>query len=180
MKFFETADFSDSLDRVCERMGVSTEHIKHNHGNKAILEGARRLGYAAKEVPQNTGGQEHSCGHCTLGCGTAQKQGPVVSWLPDAAKAGATFAEGFQVEKVLFEMESGVKTAVGVKGIWTSRNSNGGVDGPVSGKTVREVIVRARRVIVSSGTLWSPMILQKSGLTVRPLPILEASLTSLE
>lgn len=117
-------------------------------------------------VPQNTGGNEHSCGYCTLGCGAAQKQGPAVSWLPDAARAGATFAEGFKVENVLFEMVGGQKKAVGVKGIWTSRNSHGGVEGPVTDKTVREVVVRAKKVIVSCGTLWSPIILLNSGLTV--------------
>lgn len=32
-----------------------------------------------------------------------------MSWLPDAAKAGATFAEGFKVEKVLFDDKGGRK-----------------------------------------------------------------------
>ena len=80
-------------------MGVSDKHIRHNHGNEVLMEGARRLGMTYKAVPQNTGGNEHFCGHCTLGCGAAEKQGPVVSWLPDAQRAGAKFAEGFNVEK---------------------------------------------------------------------------------
>jgi hypothetical protein len=117
-------------------------------------------------VPQNTGGNEHYCGHCTLGCGSAQKQGPNVSWLPDAAKAGAKFIEGFKIEKVLFEEFGGQKRAIGVKGLWTSRNSKGGVDGPLTERTVREVIVKAEKVIVSCGTLWSPIVLLNSGLNV--------------
>lgn len=121
----------------------------------------------AKAVPQNTGGQEHYCGHCTLGCGAAEKQGPVVSWLPDAQRAGARFVEGMDVQKVLFENVNGVKTAVGVSAIWTSRNGTGGVDGPDSGKRIVPVVVRAKKVIISSGTLWSPIILKRSGLTVR-------------
>ncbi|KUJ12732.1 long chain fatty alcohol oxidase-like protein [Mollisia scopiformis] len=165
LTFFETAEFQNCLDRVCHRMGVSTEHIRHNHGNQVILEGSRKLGYHAKAVPQNTGGNEHYCGHCTVGCGAAQKQGPVVSWLPDAAKAGAKFMEGSEVHHVIFDESSGTKKAVGVKGTWTSRNSEGGVDGPDSGKTVREVIVRAKKVVISSGTLWSPIVLLNSGLT---------------
>ena len=166
LTFFETAEFQNCLDRVCHRMGVSAEHIRHNHGNEVLLEGSRKLGYHAKTVPQNTGGTEHYCGHCTLGCGTGQKQGPVNSWLPDAAKAGAQYMEGFQVEKVLFDQSSGIKKAIGVKGLWTSRNSRGGVDGPLSERVVREVIVKAKRVIVSGGSLWSPIILLNSGLTV--------------
>jgi choline dehydrogenase-like flavoprotein len=147
-------------------MGVSTEHIRHNHGNEVLLEGSRKLGYHAKAVPQNTGGSRHECGHCTLGCGAAQKQGPVVSWLPDAAKAGAKFVEGYKVDRVIFDESNGKKKAVGIEGVWTSRNSNGGVDGPLSGRTIRKVIVRAKKVIISCGTLWSPIVLLNSGLKV--------------
>ncbi len=74
-------------------------------------------------------------------------------------------------------MVGGEKTAVGVKGVWTSRNLHGGVDGPITNKTVREVIVKAKKVIVSCGTLWSPVILLNSGLTVcQTLKDLEALL----
>ncbi|PQE03875.1 GMC oxidoreductase protein [Rutstroemia sp. NJR-2017a BBW] len=165
LQFFGTAEFQESLDRVCQRMGVSAEHIRHNHGNQMLMEGSRKLGYHAKAVPQNTGGHEHYCGHCSVGCGSAQKQGPVVSWLPDSAKAGAEFIEGFKIDRVMFDDSNGAKKAVGVKGIWTSRNINGGVDGHISQRTVREVIVRAKKVIISCGTLWTPVILKNSGLT---------------
>lgn len=162
LTFFETMEFQNCLDRVCHRMGVSADHIRHNHANQMLLEGSRKLGYHAKAVPQNTGGHEHYCGHCSIGCGAAQKQGPAVTWLPDAARAGAKFAEGFQVDKVLFDESSGRKVAIGVKGTWTSRDTAGGVYGP--GRVVREVIVRAKKVIVSCGTLWSPIVLMNSGL----------------
>jgi len=164
LTFFETAEFQECLDRVCDRMGASAEHVRHNHGNRVLLEGSRKLGYHAKAVPQNTGGTEHYCGHCTMGCGSGQKQGPVVSWLPDATKAGAEFMEGFTVDHVIFDESSGVKKAVGVKGKWVSRSANDGVEGPLSGRTVREVIVRAKKVIISCGSLWSPIILLNSGL----------------
>lgn len=146
-------------------MGVSADHVRQNHGNEVLLEGSRKLGYHSKPVPQNTGGKEHYCGHCSLGCGSAQKQGPVVSWLPDAAKAGAKFIEGFQVERVLFH-KSNRSHAIGVEGTWTSRNSKGGVDGPFSERTKRKIIVKAKKVVLSSGTLWSPIILMNSGLKV--------------
>lgn len=164
LTFFETMEFQNCLDRVCHRMGVSADHIRHNHANQMLLEGSRKLGYHAKAVPQNTGGNEHYCGHCSVGCGAAQKQGPVVTWLPDAARAGAKFAEGFRVDKVLFDESGGRKVAIGVKGTWTSRDTSGGVYG--SGRIVREVIVKAKKVIVSCGTLWSPIVLMNSGLDV--------------
>lgn len=164
LTFFESAEYQNCLDRVCERMGVSTKHIKHNHGNQILLEGARKLGYAAKDVPQNTGGSEHSCGHCTLGCGSGQKQGPVITWLPDAAKAGAKFVEGFKVDRVTLDETDGTKKATGVEGTWTSKDSQGQTE-----QIVRKLIVKAKKVIISAGAMWTPVVLMNSGLTVRPL-----------
>lgn len=51
LKFFGTEEFQNCLDRVCDRMGVSADHIRHNHGNQVLLEGARKLGYHAKGRP---------------------------------------------------------------------------------------------------------------------------------
>lgn len=161
--FFTSSAYQDSLDRVCHRMGVSTEYVEHNGNNSTLIEGALKLGYSPKNVPQNTGGNKHYCGYCTLGCGAAEKQGPVASFLPDAAKAGAQFVEGFDAEKVLFERINGKRTAVGVKGLWQSRDTNGGVSG--SDGTTRSVIIKAKRVIVSAGSLQSPLLLLRSGLT---------------
>ena len=162
LPFFTSADFQTSLDRVCDRMGVSTEFINHNRPNQILLEGARKLGYTHKNVPQNTGGNQHDCGHCTFGCGSCEKQGPVVSYLPDAARAGAKFIEGLHAEKVLFSHKDGVKVATGLVGTWKSRDINGGVAGePV---VQRRVVIKAKRVIVSGGTMQSPLLLLRSGL----------------
>jgi choline dehydrogenase-like flavoprotein len=164
LKFFESAEFQASLDRVCTRMGVSTAHIEHNHGNRVLLEGARKLGYRAAAVPQNTGGHRHYDGFCSHGCAAAEKMGPVNTWLPDAAKSGnAEFIEGFHVDKITFR--KGTKIATGVKGTWTSRDSNGGLHGP--GRIKRSVVIRAKKVILAAGTVWSPIVLLKSGVKVR-------------
>lgn len=163
LPFFTSSEFQNSLDRVCHRMGVSVDHIEHSKNNQLLHEGARKLGYSVKLVPQNTGGQEHYCGYCTLGCGLAEKQGPVVSFLPDAEKRGAKFIEGFDARKILFEDVKGEKVATGIKGIWKSRDRHGGVSN--SDITTREVIIKAKRVIVSCGTLESPLLLLRSGLT---------------
>lgn len=162
LTFFTSSGYQDSLDRVCCRMGVSTKHIDHNLNNQILDEGARKLGYSRKDVPQNTGGNTHYCGYCTMGCGAAEKQGPVVSFLPDAERAGAQFIEGFQANKITFETINGKKTATGVEGTWISRDSNGGVSG--SDQTTRTVIIKAKRVIVSSGTIQSPLLLLRSQL----------------
>ena len=162
LEFFTSLEYQRSLDRVCSRMGVSIKYIDHNKNNQILAEGARKLGYSCKEVPQNTGGNQHYCGYCTLGCGAVEKQGPVVSFMPDAERAGAQFAEGFEAHKVLFKEINGKKTATGIEGTWISRDSNGGVSG--DDQTTRKVIIKSKRVIVSGGSLQSPLLLLRSGL----------------
>ena len=203
LDFFTGAEFQSCLDSVCEKMGVCkmTDHeglekVEHNFANKTLIEGARRLGMAAETVPQNTGGKKHWCGYCSSGCASATKNGPANVWLPEAAKHGAEFIEGFWAEKILFETNADTeKLATGVVGTWTSRDRN----------TTREVLIKAKKVIVSAGTLHSPLLLLRSGLsnpqigqnlhlhpvsaiasvfphTVNPWegPILTAAITSLE
>ena len=163
LSLFTSSEFQKCLDRVCTRMGVSADHIEHNKTNRVLLDGSRKLGYSCKAVPQNTGGVKHYDGYCTLGCGAHEKQGPAVSFLPDAEKAGAKFVEGFLAEKIEFDIINGSKTATGVYGTWTSRDSNGGVSG--TDRILRKVFIKAKRVIVSCGTLQSPLLLLRSGLT---------------
>lgn len=165
LPFFTSTEFQESLNRVCHRMGVSADHIEHSKNNELLTEGAKKLGYRVKAVPQNTAGSKHYCGYCTLGCGASEKQGPTVSFLPDAEKAGAKFIEGLDVEKILFESNiKEKKTATGIKGWWKSRDSSGGVSG-LDDRITREVIVKAKRVIISCGSLQSPLLLIRSGLT---------------
>ncbi|PKS12927.1 hypothetical protein jhhlp_000268 [Lomentospora prolificans] len=164
LPFFTSDRFQECLDRVCGAMGVSGDQCRHNHGNRVLLESAEKLGWEAKVAPQNTGGKEHYCGQCHLGCGSNEKMGPVVSYLPAAARAGAKFIEGFEVERVVFEDEETREKAVGVVGRWVSRDANGSVEGPLEERVTRRVMIKAKKVIVSSGSLWSPVILKKSGL----------------
>lgn len=167
LPFFTSAEFQTSLDRVCDRMGVNSKDIKHNRQNRDVLEGARKLGYAADIVPQNTGDEEHYCGYCTMGCAAAGKKGPTETWLADAAKAGAIFMEGFKADKITFTEKGGIlsreKIATGVEGTWTPRDS---YLVPEQGNaSTRKIVIKAKKVIVSCGTFNSPLLLLRSGLT---------------
>lgn len=166
LTLFGTQEFQDCCDRVYDQMGVH-ENFTPNHGNQLLLDGARKLGWSAKKVPQNTGACEHADGQCALGCWRGEKNGPVNGWFPDAAKAGCQFIEGLKVDKVLFDEKKGKKKAVGVVGTWTSRGPGGVLEGPENEKIVRRVVIRAKKVIVSGGTMWSPIVLKNSGLKVR-------------
>ena len=160
LPFFTSPAFQDSLDRVCDMLGVDSEHVQHSTGNRVILEGARKLGHSVKTVPQNTGKVPHNCSHCTLGCAESLKQGPAASTLVDAAKAGAVFMEGFHADRVLFKKGSNGQVASGVVGTWTSRNAYLGSTG--KNAVTRKVIVKAKTVIVSCGSLQSPLLLLRS------------------
>ncbi|KAI0593274.1 long chain fatty alcohol oxidase [Biscogniauxia sp. FL1348] len=182
LPFFATPAFQDSFARVCDFMGVSAASVRQNHRGRALLEGAARLGLDARPTPHNSGGDDtvHECGHCHLGCGSSGKQGPAVSWLPAAARAGAEFIEGFQVERVVFDDDDDAyvgktkkdrkkkgknkRRATGVVGTWVSRDKDGGVRGGPEERVTRNVVVRAKRVVVACGTLRSPILLMKSGL----------------
>ncbi|KAI1180374.1 GMC oxidoreductase [Nemania sp. FL0916] len=164
LDFFATREFQDSLDRVYDTMGVSDQHLRHGHGGQVLLDGARKLGWPARVCPQNTGGAEHYCGRCHHGCGAGEKQGPAVCWLPAASRAGAKFVEGMEVFEVVFDKTGGSNRAVGIVGRWTPRDEDGGLQKPPSAKAQRIVNVNAKRVIVSCGTLQSPLLLMRSGL----------------
>ncbi|KAH6652428.1 GMC oxidoreductase [Truncatella angustata] len=161
---FTSQEFQDAIDRVCNYMGVSDATVRQSHRGQILLDGAQKLGWKAKVTPHNSGNKDHHCGHCHLGCGSAGKQGPAVSWLPAAGRAGAEFIEGFQVENVTFDHFASGKRASGVVGKWISRDSDGGLSGGLGQRIVRDVIIRAKKVIVSGGSIWSPVILKKSGL----------------
>lgn len=164
LPLFTSSDFDDSMDRVWDFIGASKDAIRQNPRNQAVLDGIQKLGWKGGVVEQNTGGKEHYCGQCHLGCGSGEKRGPSVAWLPAAGDAGAEFMEGFAVDRVLFA-EDGV-TAVGVEGKWTSRDENGGVHAHENTRVQRRVVIKAKKVIISGGSMWSPVILAKSGIKV--------------
>ncbi|KAI5285510.1 hypothetical protein KEM54_000513 [Ascosphaera aggregata] len=161
LSFFTSAEYQASMDRVWDYMGCSTDQVEHNHSNRVTLEGARKLGYAAKPVALNTNHQPHYDGYTSTGCRSGAKQSPAVLWLPKAAKSGAQFIEGLDVREVLFHDAS--KTSVrGVRGIWRSRDETHGVSG--APLIERQVEIRAKRVVVSGGSMATPLLLLRSGL----------------
>lgn len=161
LPLFKSSEFDDCQDRVWDFIGASKSGIRHNHRNQVLLNGSSKLGWKADAVEQNTASKEHYCGQCHLGCGSAEKRGPAVAWLPAAGEAGAEFMEGFEAKRIIFASD-GV-TAIGVEGLWTSRDSEGQIHTPLSSRTQRTVRIKAKKVIISGGSLWTPTLLQKSG-----------------
>ncbi|KAI5305715.1 hypothetical protein KEM56_003526 [Ascosphaera pollenicola] len=161
LSLFTSAEYQASMDRVWRFMGCSTDAVEHNHSNRVTLEGARKLGYKADPVALNTRLQPHYDGYTSTGCASGAKQSPAVLWLPEAAKSGAQFFEGFDVREILFHDKSKTK-AKGVRGVWRSRDETHGVVG--APLVERQVEIRAKRVVVSCGTMTTPLLLLRSGL----------------
>ncbi|ORZ12359.1 hypothetical protein BCR42DRAFT_331886 [Absidia repens] len=145
--FGGSTTFTDDLDRVCERIGAETSGIQHNTPNQILINGCKKLGYHYDNIPQNTGGQRHPCHWCFTGCKDGIKNGTMNTWLRDAADHGAVFLDRTRVLRVLTKN----KKAVGVECL--IHNSN------------QKIRIGADRVVVSAGSLHSPGVLQRSGLT---------------
>lgn len=139
----------------------------HNKANKCLLDGARRLGYNVKIVPQNISGSfgDHArCGaSCTIGCRgyqqderTGKMSGHRAFLRPamESTSLRVNGLDGVEVERVLFEGDR----AVGAIGWRTTRGKG------------EKVVVNADTVVVSAGTLHTPTILLRSGIKVSPVP----------
>lgn len=140
--------YDNHQDYVLKQMGASTENINHSFTNSMLLDGCAKLGYSAKEVPQNNGGHtDHSCGYCHLGCKWGIKQGSMASWFRDAAEHGAEFMDQVMVEEII-RNKSG--HAIGLRCLNTRNGFKFVIRGP-------------RKFIVSAGSLHTPIVLKNSG-----------------
>lgn len=145
---FASDEYAASMDAVCARLGVNTDHDKAAPRDAILERGARALGWDVAAMPRNVLGcdQGVECGRCGMGCRLGAKQSTAKTWLEDAAEAGARICTG-----------------VTVRTVTTSFGRATGVEGATAeGHRVR---VRARAVVVAAGAIQTPTLLQRSGLT---------------
>ncbi|ODQ82427.1 hypothetical protein BABINDRAFT_159023 [Babjeviella inositovora NRRL Y-12698] len=145
LPWFETEDFDKCCDYISEFMGVSDKHIEHSFSNQILYDGAEKLGYKVKKIPQNTGNQAHPCGMCHIGCRYGIKQGGVACWLKDAALHGCKFAAEATVQAIV--QKQGRAT-----GVTVCDNATG-----------KTYTICARTVVVASGSLHTPLLMKRSG-----------------
>jgi choline dehydrogenase-like flavoprotein len=145
---FTSEEYSESLDAVCQRLGVSQEYNTPSTREQKLQEGCVSLGWHVDAMPRGVRkcAQGKECGYCGLGCRVGAKQSVVKTWLTDATQAGSTrVVVRTKVDRVLIE----AGTARGICGRTVEGHS---------------VTVRARAVIVSSGAIHTPALLKRSGL----------------
>jgi choline dehydrogenase-like flavoprotein len=145
------ADFAHGFDVAERRIGVNTDDSEPNPNNAALERGCQALGYSTRRIPRNASDCRQRCGACGYGCPYGRKQSTMLTFLRDAHERGARIVVRCTVERVL--LEGG--RAVGVEG-WAPDDASG---------ARRRVVVRAPAVVVAAGSVESPALLLRSGLT---------------
>lgn len=113
-----------------------------------FLEGARKLGFSGEYLPRNAKDCE-GYGVCCFGCPTGAKQSTNVSYIPEAVKRGAEVYADCLVERV--DVRDGRATGVTARFV----KHDTGAKGP-------KVRVHAGVVVLSCGTLGTPLVLARS------------------
>ncbi len=145
---FTSSTLQDSFAAVERRIQVNTDNSTHNTQNQLLFDGSAALGYHAGVIRRNAVGCEQRCGACGFGCRYECKQSTTKTYLQDAYDKGARIVVRCSVDKVL--IEDGKAVGVEAKAIDTE-----------SGKTYK-VMVRAKVVVLATGTIHSPAVLLRS------------------
>ena len=145
---FTTDDYQLAMNAVSKRINVSTDYCEANPQNAALETGAKELGLSYGVAPRNVKNCEE-CGFCNFGCPYGAKQSTLKTYLQDAYDAGSRIIVRTYVDKVLVENGK----AVGVQASVTDRDGN-----------IHKVVIHAKTVVSSAGSLHTPALLKRSGL----------------
>jgi choline dehydrogenase-like flavoprotein len=147
LDLFTSSAFTRSLDAVCARLGVNTDHGAASSRDAIMEAGLRACGWHVATMPRDVVGctQDDVCGYCGFGCARDAKRSTLRTYLEDAAAGRARFVVECDARRVI--VERGV--AVGVEA-----RSRGGA----------RLRVRARAVVAAAGAVNTPALLLRSGL----------------
>lgn len=117
---------------------------------ETLKRGAEALGWSSGPIPRNIRGC-HGSGECAFGCPRDAKQSMQLSYLPMAINAGARIFAQCRVRRVRHDgiRATGVEVAI--------------LD-PETGGERGTLEIRARTVVVAAGAVFTPILLQQSGL----------------
>src|SRR4029077_18101064 len=141
----EMAPYFDEVEAILEVAPVGSDIMGAN--GDVMDAGRRALGYSGGPIRRNARGC-HGSGVCAFGCPLDAKLGMHVTYLPLAARAGATIFSGCRVDGIVVQGGH----AVGVVGA---------VVDPDTGAVQRSsrFEVRAKRVVLAAGAVYTPHIL---------------------
>lgn len=140
-----------SYARVEKALNVNRiEEKDHNRANRLLLEGARKLGYAAQGFRHNRTNCVGS-GYCLVGCTYDAKRSAALNYIPEADRLGARILADVRADRI--RVEGGR-----VRGV-VARVLDRATRRPVA-----PVEVRAPRVVVAAGAVHTPLLLKRSGI----------------
>jgi choline dehydrogenase-like flavoprotein len=139
-------EYTKSLDTVCERLSVNTDHNRVSRREQMLERGLKRLGWHVDAMPRNVIACEQGkvCGYCGYGCAVGAKQSTVKTWLADAQEHGAKFVVETRAEKVRIE-----RGAVAGVEAWSRKG--------------HRVVVKCKHVVVACGAIHTAALLLRSG-----------------
>lgn len=145
--WFTSAEYTHSLDAVCERLSVNLDHNQVSHREQIMERGLKKLGWHVDRMPRNVlhCDSENVCGYCGYGCAIGAKQSTAKTWLLDAEHNGTRLFVGTYAQRVNV-MANGVR---GVEAV--TRNGH-------------RVQVNCNTVVVACGSIETPALLLRSGL----------------
>ncbi len=155
---FLDPSYKKCFDIIEARTHTHSLPCTHNHQNQSLINGAQSLGYHTDIIPRNQipfeGGMDESTwrnyGFSCLGDSQAQKMGTHRSFLLDAIKEGAVVLTQTEADRIV--TRRGIAHAV----LATHTDSNG---------QKISIRIRAKRIVCSAGSLHTPTILLRSGLS---------------
>jgi len=146
-RWIEGAEYTRSLDTVCERLHVNREQNQVSRREQVMERGLKALGWHVEAMPRNVVGCEQGkiCGYCGYGCAIGAKQSSTKTWLVDAQANGARIFVGTRAKRV--RIEAGAAT--GVEAV--SRDGH-------------RVSIKCRAVVAACGAIHTAALLLRSGL----------------
>ena len=150
---FERKEFNVALHKVANRLGVNPDHANPSGRDRVLIRGLEALGWHHGLLPRDVRGcpQDDSCGYCGFGCRAGAKQSTLVTYLQDAVARGTRIVVDCEVQRVT--IERGIATGVEAR----------------AGKSGFAVTVRAKAVVLAAGSIHSPALLLRSGVSLAAL-----------
>ena len=141
------------FDKVEALLQVETAKTEHLSGcARVIKRGCEALGYTEHGPLRRNAPDCDGQGVCCFGCPTDAKRSTNVSYVPLALKHQASLFSQARVTKIL--VENGRAVGVLAKG----RVADNGA------RTTRELVVRAKAVVIACGTFFTPPLLMQNKL----------------
>jgi len=145
---FTLPEYDRALDAVWTRLSVNSDHGQVSSRDAVMERGLKALGWHVDQMPRNVMGCDNGieCGRCGYGCRIGAKQSVTKTWLVDAQAAGARILPGVDVRRI----STVAGRATGVEAVATGGH---------------QVRVRAAAVVCAAGSLQTPALLRRSGLS---------------